>query len=108
LVDGALAWQFVHFSDHLPVCVHGLEGALHQLASLEEVVDVVGENCLAVHVPLDFKHELSPGHAICDLQSFVQLILLLIHKIETKHKCFLFQMFISLKLKICNMSVLNF
>jgi len=71
-------------------------------------VDVVGENCLAVHVPLDFKHELSPGHAICDLQSFVQLILLLIHKIETKHKCFLFQMFISLKLKICNMSVLNF
>ena len=60
-------WDFLYLWDHLPIAIHCFESTFHQFASFQQVVDVIGKHSLAVDVALDLEHELSTGHAICDL-----------------------------------------
>ena len=52
---------------HASVLVHNVKSALHKLSSLQKVVDVVGEHSLSMNVTLNFEHELTSSHAICNL-----------------------------------------
>lgn len=69
---------------------------------------MVRENSLAVHVPLDFEHELAANHAISDLEGLHELVFRLVDEIEAKHESFLLEILIKFKLKIRNVSILVF
>lgn len=95
-----------HVVRHHPIVVDGVEGAFHELASLQEIVDFVCEDSLAMGVPLNLEHELPPCHTISDPQCFVEHMLVLIQQVEAKHESLLFQVFVVLKLEVCDVRVL--
>ena len=96
------------FIDHLSVGIHSLQSAFHQLASLQQVMNMISKHSLPMNVSLYLEHELPASHSISDLERIIQFISLLIHKIETEHESFLLQVLVKLKLKICDMRILNF
>lgn len=67
---------------------------------------MICENCLTVHVALDFEHELPPGHPIRDFERLFDFGFLPIIEVETEHEGLLLQMLILFVLKICNVRVL--
>lgn len=58
----------------LAVLVDGVEGTLHELATLEQVVDVISEHILAVNVALDLEQELAARHSVRDLDARPALV----------------------------------
>lgn len=95
-----------HVVCHHPVVVDGVEGALHELTSLQEIMDFVCEDSLAMGVPLNLEHELPPCHTIGDLQCFVEHLLVLVQQIKAKHEGLLLQVLVVLKLEVRDVSIL--
>ena len=63
--------HIVRIVQHCPVLIDGVKGALHQLSTFQQEVNVVREHLLAVAVALDLEHELAASHPVCDLESLV-------------------------------------
>ena len=94
--------------NHVSVVVDGVKSAFHKLASFQKVVDLISENSLAMGVTLNLEHELPPCHPVRDLQSLVQFLFVFVHQIKAQHESFLLQVFVVLKLEICDVGVLLF
>lgn len=58
----------------LPVLVDRVQSALHELAALQEIVNMISEDVLAVDVSLDFEEELATSHAIRNLNPLSALV----------------------------------
>lgn len=79
--------------------------ALHQLATLQDVVDCITEDRLSVHVALDLKQELPTGHTVSDLER-KESILVGELGVKCEHERLLLQAFVLLKLEVGDVHVL--
>ena len=61
-----------------------------------------------MNIALYLEHKLPSSHSVSNPESLTQNIGLFVHKIETEHECFLFEILILFKHEVGNLSILIF